>query len=75
MLGKEPLGDVGTSSAGADRGTKKKKKKNQAKGGSKRERERGERERERAEVRSGCVATPGAGTRWRPPTQTVCMTT
>ena len=27
MLGKEPLGDVGTSSAGADRGTKKKKKK------------------------------------------------
>ena len=27
MLGKEPLGDVGTSIAGADRGTKKKKRK------------------------------------------------
>ena len=71
MLGKEPLADVGTSIAGADRGDQKKKI--QPKGGSKRERERGE--RERAEVRSGCVATPGAGTRWRPPTQTVCMTT
>ena len=47
MLGKEPLGDVGTSSAGADRGTKKKKKK---KSGERRieagKRARRERERE-----------------------------
>ena len=47
MLGKEPLGDVGTSSAGADRGTKKKTKKirrkedRSGKESAERERERG----------------------------------
>ena len=63
-LEKKRQGDVGTGAVGA---LKKKKKK--------RAREDRRREGERAEVRSGCVATPGAGTRWRPPIQTVCMTT